>query len=65
MVSIRKEMKIKDRLPGFMQAFPLTIIEDLDFTLIGSQDTADFYNTNGIKCDVVNKIGAGPRMIWT
>ena len=52
-------MKIKESLPGFMQAFPLTIIEDLDFTLIGTQGTANFYNTNGIKCDVVNKIGAG------
>ena len=59
MVSIRKEMKIKDRLPGFMQAFPLTIIEDLGFTLIATQGTADFYNANGIKCNVVNKIGAG------
>ncbi len=58
-VSIRKEMKIKDRLPGFMQAFPLTIIEDLGFTLIATQGTADFYNANGIKCEVVNKIGGG------
>ena len=51
----------EDREAGWSEgkAFPLTIIEDLDFTLIGTQDTADFYNTNGIKCDVVNKIGAG------
>ncbi|MBQ6565727.1 MAG: carbamoyl-phosphate synthase large subunit, partial [Treponema sp.] len=34
-------------------------LKDLGFTLIGTQGTADFYNTNGIKCDVVNKIGAG------
>ena len=34
-------------------------LKDLGFTLIGTQGTADFYNSNGIKCDVVNKIGAG------
>jgi len=34
-------------------------LKDLGFTLIGTQGTADFYNANGIKCDVVNKIGAG------
>ena len=33
--------------------------EVLGFTLIGTQGTADFYNSNGIKCEVVNKIGAG------
>ena len=34
-------------------------LKDLGFTLDGTQGTADFYNANGIKCDVVNKIGAG------
>ncbi len=34
-------------------------LKDLGFTLIGTQGTADFYNANGIKCEVVNKIGAG------
>lgn len=34
-------------------------LKDLGFTLIGTQGTADFYNSNGIKCEVVNKIGAG------
>ena len=33
--------------------------KDLGFTLVGTQGTADFYNDNGIKCEVVNKIGAG------
>ena len=34
-------------------------LKDLGFTLIGTEGTADFYNANGIKCEVVNKIGAG------
>ncbi|MBB5218883.1 carbamoyl-phosphate synthase large subunit [Treponema rectale] len=34
-------------------------LKELGFTLVGTQGTADFYNSNGIKCDVVNKIGAG------
>ena len=34
-------------------------LKDLGFTLIGTQGTADFYNSNNIKCEVVNKIGAG------
>ena len=34
-------------------------LKDLGFTLVGTQGTADFYNANNIKCDVVNKIGAG------
>ena len=34
-------------------------LRDLGFTLIGTKGTADFYNDNGIKCGVVNKIGAG------
>ena len=34
-------------------------LKALGFTLVGTQGTADFYNSNGIKCDVVNKIGAG------
>ena len=34
-------------------------LKNLGFTLVGTQGTADFYNSNGIKCDVVNKIGAG------
>ena len=34
-------------------------LKDLGFTLVGTQGTADFYNSNGIKCDVVNKIGGG------
>lgn len=34
-------------------------LQKLGFTLIGTQGTADFYNTHGIKCSVVNKIGAG------
>ena len=34
-------------------------LKDLGFTLIATQGTADFYNSNGIKCEVVNKIGAG------
>ena len=34
-------------------------LKDLGFTLIGTKGTADFYNDNGIKCEVVNKIGAG------
>ncbi len=34
-------------------------LKDLGFTLIATEGTADFYNANGIKCDVVNKIGGG------
>jgi len=34
-------------------------LKDLGFTLVGTQGTADFYNDNKIKCEVVNKIGAG------
>ena len=34
-------------------------LKDLGFTLVGTQGTADFYNSNGIKCEVVNKIGGG------
>ena len=34
-------------------------LKDLGFTLVATEGTADFYNANGIKCDVVNKIGAG------
>ena len=34
-------------------------LKDLGFTLVGTQGTADFYNANGIKCEVVNKIGGG------
>lgn len=34
-------------------------LKDLGFTLVGTQGTADFYNTNGIKCELVNKIGGG------
>ena len=34
-------------------------LKNLGVTLVGTQGTADFYNANGIKCDVVNKIGAG------
>ncbi|MBR6079645.1 MAG: hypothetical protein IKP60_05785 [Treponema sp.] len=34
-------------------------MKDLGFTLVATEGTAEFYNANGIKCDVVNKIGAG------
>ena len=34
-------------------------LKDLGFTLVGTQGTADFYNANGIKCELVNKIGGG------
>ncbi len=34
-------------------------LKDLGFTLVGTQGTADFYNDNGIKCELVNKIGGG------
>ncbi|MCR5218448.1 carbamoyl-phosphate synthase large subunit [Treponema sp.] len=34
-------------------------LKDLGFTLVATQGTADFYNANGIKCSLVNKIGAG------
>ena len=51
--------KRSDLLERQGKAFPLTIIEDLGFTLIATQGTADFYNANGIKCEVVNKIGGG------
>ena len=34
-------------------------LKNLGFTLCGTQGTADFYNANGIKCDLVNKIGGG------
>lgn len=34
-------------------------LKDLGFTLVGTQGTADFYNVNGIKCEVVNKIDGG------
>ena len=34
-------------------------LKDLGFTLVATQGTADFYNSNNIKCEVVNKIGAG------
>ena len=32
---------------------------NLGFTLVGTQGTYDFYNTHGIKCSLVNKIGGG------
>lgn len=35
------------------------ILKSLGFTLVATQGTADFYNSNEIKCDVVNKIGEG------
>ena len=35
------------------------ILSDLGFTLLGTKGTADFYNTHGIKCGEVNKIGGG------
>ena len=43
-------------------------LKDLGFIFVGTQGTADFYNANGFKCEVVNKIG-GVRpdvvdMIW-
>ncbi|MCH5295972.1 MAG: carbamoyl phosphate synthase large subunit, partial [Treponema sp.] len=34
-------------------------LADLGFTLIGTKGTADFYAANGIRCQTVNKIGAG------
>ena len=34
-------------------------LKNLGFTIVATQGTADFYNSNGIKCDVVNKIGGG------
>ncbi len=34
-------------------------LKDLGFTLVATEGTAEFYNANGIKCDVVNKLGAG------
>ena len=34
-------------------------LKNLGFTLVGTKGTADFYNNAGIKCEVVNKIGAG------
>ena len=34
-------------------------LKDLGFTLVATQGTADFFNANNIKCDVVNKIGDG------
>ena len=34
-------------------------LKNLGFTLVATQGTADFYNANGIKCDLVNIIGAG------
>ena len=34
-------------------------LKDLGFTLVGTQGTADFYNENGIQCEVVNKISGG------
>ncbi|MBR7064203.1 MAG: carbamoyl-phosphate synthase large subunit [Treponema sp.] len=35
------------------------ILKSLGFTLVATQGTADFFNSNEIKCDVVNKIGEG------
>lgn len=34
-------------------------LSELGFTLIVTKGTADFYNTNGIVCQTINKIGAG------
>lgn len=34
-------------------------LSKVGFTLVGTEGTADFYNANGIKCGIVNKIGAG------
>ena len=34
-------------------------LKNLGFTIVATQGTADFYNANNIKCEVVNKIGAG------
>lgn len=34
-------------------------LKTLGFTLVATQGTADFYNENGIKCGVINKIGEG------
>ncbi|MBQ5538539.1 MAG: carbamoyl-phosphate synthase large subunit [Treponema sp.] len=34
-------------------------LKDLGFTIVSTEGTAEFYRENGIKCDVVNKIGGG------
>jgi len=34
-------------------------LKELGFTLLGTEGTADFYNENGVKCEKINKIGAG------
>lgn len=34
-------------------------LKNLGFTIVATQGTADFFNSNGIKCDIVNKIGGG------
>ncbi|MBQ0070245.1 MAG: ATP-grasp domain-containing protein, partial [Spirochaetales bacterium] len=34
-------------------------LQDLGFTLLCTEGTADFYTANGIHCEKVNKIGAG------
>ena len=54
LISLSNKENLKDQV--------LTVgktLKDLGFTLVATQGTADFYNKNGIKCDVVNKLGEG------
>ncbi len=51
-------LSAKDTLKDQVLSIGKTL-KDLGFTLVATQGTADFYNENGIKCDVVNKIGGG------
>ncbi len=54
LISLSNKENLKDQV--------LTVgktLKDLGFTLVATQGTADFYNKNGIKCDIVNKLGEG------
>ncbi len=54
LISLSNKESLKDQVITIGKT-----LKDLGFTLVGTQGTADFYNSNGIKCDVVNKIGGG------
>ncbi|MCR5386581.1 MAG: ATP-grasp domain-containing protein, partial [Treponema sp.] len=54
LISLSNKENLKDQVITIGKT-----LKDLGFTLVATQGTADFYNSNGIKCEVVNKIGAG------
>ena len=54
LISLSNKDSLKDQVISIGKT-----LKDLGFTLVATEGTAEFYNANGIKCDVVNKIGGG------